>query len=163
MALWYLAVVENFSQSVGGIHSMAIWLDVVEANQISHRGHMECIPGSQGAMYTFSILTSTVSGVCKCNKSESVSVSALQVSFPSQMGGCTVFQGGCTVFCCGTALTYKLCILLRLDYFHPRNDGFVSCLPSTEHVKNSVLGMCRNNLHNLPCFWQFWLITMTQT
>ena len=111
----------------------------------------------------------------------------LRVSFPSQMGGCTVFhcgcavfwggctvfQGGCTAFCCGTALTYKSCILLLLDYFHPRNDGFVSCLPFTEHVQtlftlnwacaNSVLGMCRNNLHNLPCFWQFWLITMTQT
>ena len=123
-------------------------------------------------------------GVCKRNESESVSVSALGVSFPSQMGGCTVFhggctvfwggcavfQGGCTVFCCGTALTYKLCILLLLDYFHPRNYGFVSCLPFTEHVQtlftlnwacaNSVLGMCRNNLHN---FWQFWLITMTQT
>ena len=129
----------------------------------------------------------TRSRVCKCNESESVSVSALRVSFPSQMGGCTVFHGGCTVFwggcavfqgrctvfCCGTALTYKLCILLLLDYFHPRNDGFVSCLPFTEHVQtlftlnwacaNSVLGMCRNNLHNLPCFWQFWLITMTQT
>ena len=49
------------------------------------------------------------------------------------------------------------------DYFHPRNHGFVSCLPFTEHVQtlftlnwactNSVLGMCRNNLHNLPCFW----------
>ena len=97
----------------------------------------------------------------------------LRVSFPSQMGGCAVFQGGCAVFCCGTALTYKLCILLLLDYFHPRNDGFVSCLPFTEHVQtlftlnwacaNSVLGMCRNNLHNLPCFWQFWLITMTET
>ena len=83
------------------------------------------------------------------------------------------FLGGCTVFCCGTALTYKLCILLLLDYFQPRNDGFVSCLPFTEHVQtlftlnwacaNSVLGMCRNNLHNLPCFWQFWLITMTET
>ena len=129
----------------------------------------------------------TKSGVCKRNESESVSVSALRISFPSQMGrctvfhgrcavfwgGCTVFQGRCVVFCCGTALTYKLCILLLLDYFHPRNDGFVSCLPFTEHVQtlftlnwacaNSVLGMCRNNLHNLPCFWQFWLITMTQT
>ena len=88
-------------------------------------------------------------------------------------GGCTVFQGRCAVFCCGTALTYKLCIMLLLDYFHPRNDGFVSCLPFTEHVQtlftlnwacaNSVLGMCRNNLHNLLCFWQFWLITMTET
>ena len=88
-------------------------------------------------------------------------------------GRCTVFQGRCTVFCCRTALTYKLCILLLLDYFHPRNHGFVSCLPFTEHVQtlftlnwacaNSVLGMCRNNLHNLPCFWQFWLITMTET
>ena len=88
-------------------------------------------------------------------------------------GRCTVFQGGCAVFCWGTALTYKLCILLLLDYFHPRNDDFVSCLPFTEHVQtlftlnwacaNSVLGMCRNNLHNLPCFWQFWLITMTET
>ena len=76
-------------------------------------------------------------GVCKCNESESVSVSvsALQVSFPSQMGRCTVFHGGYAVFCCGTALTYKLCILLLLDYFHPRNDGFVSCLPFTEHVQ----------------------------
>ena len=88
-------------------------------------------------------------------------------------GRCAVFQGRCAVFCCGTALTYKLCILLLLDYFHPRNDGFVSCLPFTEHVQtlftlnwacaNSLLGMCRNNLHNLPCFWQFWLITMTET
>ena len=132
-------------------------------------------------------IPTTYRRVCKRNESESVSVSALRVSFPSQMGGCTVFHGGCTVFwgecavflgrcaifCCGTALTYKLYILLLLDYFHPRNDGFVSCLPFTEHVQtlftlkwvcaNSVSGMCRNNFHNLPCFWQFWLITMTQT
>ena len=39
------------------------------------------------------------------------------------------------VFCCGTALTQKLCILLLLDYFHPRNHSFVSCLPFTEHVQ----------------------------
>ena len=82
------------------------------------------------------------------------------------------FRARCTPFCCGTALTYKLCILLLLDYFHPRNDGFVSCLPFTEHVQtlftlnwacaNSVLGMCRNNLHNLP--WKIVLIDkMTQT
>ena len=75
--------------------------------------------------------------VCKRNESESVSVSALRVSFPSQMGGCTVFhggcavfwggcavlQGGCTVFCCGTALTYKLCILLLLCYLGKRHSG----------------------------------------
>ena len=141
-------------------------------------------------MFHFDNLPGVVSfrsGVCKRNESESVSMSALRVSFQSQMGrctvfhgrcavfwgGCTVFQGGCAVFCCGTALTYKLCILLLLDYFYPRNDGFVSCLPFIEYVQtlftlnwacaNSVLGMCRNNLHNLPCFWQFWLITMTQT
>ena len=61
-------------------------------------------------------------------------------------GGCAVFQGGCAVFCCGTALTYKLCILLLLDYFHPINDGFVYnypslsmcklCIPLTEHVQS---------------------------
>ena len=126
-------------------------------------------------------------GVCKSNESESVSVLCYELVFHHKWadaqffhggcavfwGGCPVFQGGCAVFCCGAALTYKLCILLLLDYFHPRNDGFVSCLPFPEHVQtlftlnwacaNSVLGMCRNNLHNLPCFWQFWLITMTQT
>ena len=41
----------------------------------------------------------------------------------------------CSFLLDGTALTYKLCILLLLDYFHPRNYGFVSCLPFTEHVQ----------------------------
>ena len=45
------------------------------------------------------------------------------------------FRADAQFFCCRTALTYKLCILLLLDYFHPRNDGFVSCLPFTEHVQ----------------------------
>ena len=49
------------------------------------------------------------------------------------------------VFCCGTALTQKLCILLLLDYFHPRNHVLCHvypllsmcnfCLPLTEHVQ----------------------------
>ena len=50
--------------------------------------------------------------------------------------------------------------------FHPRNDGFVynaTMFTLYWACANSVLGMCRNNLHNLPCFWQFWLITMTET
>ena len=90
-----------------------------------------------------------ISGVCKSNESESVSVLCYELVFHHKWGGCTVFHGGCavfwggcavfqgrcTVFCCRTALTYKLCILLLLDYFHPRNDGFVSCLPFTEHVQ----------------------------
>ena len=89
-----------------------------------------------------------VTRVCKSNESESVSVLCYELVFHHKWadavfhggcavfwGGCAVFQGGCTVFCCGTALTYKLCILLLLDYFHPRNDGSVSCLPFTEHVQ----------------------------
>ena len=79
--------------------------------------------------------------MCKSNESETVSVLCYELVFHHKWvdavfyGGCAVFRGGCTVFCCGTALTYKLCILLLLDYFHPRNDGFVSCLPFTEHVQ----------------------------
>ena len=91
----------------------------------------------------------SVVGVCKSNESESVSVLCYELVFHHKWvdaqffmadaqffwSGCTVFQGRCAVFCCETALTYKLCILLLLDYFHPRNDGFVSCLPFTEHVQ----------------------------
>ena len=44
-------------------------------------------------------------------------------------------------FAAGLLLAYKLCIFWLLDYFHPRNYSFVSCLPLTE----SVLGMCRHN------------------
>ena len=29
-------------------------------------------------------------------------------------------------FAVGLLLVYKLCIFLLLDYFHPRNDGFVN-------------------------------------
>ena len=50
----------------------------------------------------------------------------------------------------GLLLAYKLCIFLLLDYFHPRNDGFVynatmftlhanegsPSNPLTEHVQN---------------------------
>ena len=45
------------------------------------------------------------------------------------------FRADVQFFAGGTALTYKLCILLLLDYFHPRNDGFVSCLPFSERVQ----------------------------
>ena len=39
-------------------------------------------------------------------------------------------------FAAGLLLAYKLCIFFLLDYFHPRNYGFVSCLPLTEHVQS---------------------------
>ena len=38
-------------------------------------------------------------------------------------------------FAVGLLLSYKLCIFLLLDYFHPINYGFVSCLLLTEHVQ----------------------------
>ena len=79
--------------------------------------------------------------MCKSNESESVSVLCYELVFHHKWADTQFFMvdaqffGADAVFCCGTALTYKLCILLLLDYFHPRNDGFVSCLPFTEHVQ----------------------------
>ena len=49
-------------------------------------------------------------------------------------GRSAVFHGGSAVFCCRTA--FGLEIMHFLDYFHPRNYSFVSCLPLTEHVQS---------------------------
>ena len=57
-------------------------------------------------------------------------------------GRCTVFRGRSAVFwgrsaifCCGTAFGLEIMHFLLLDCFWPRNYGFVSCLPLTEHVQ----------------------------
>ena len=63
-------------------------------------------------------------------------------------------------FAVGLLLAYKLYIFLLLDYFHPRNDGFVynaTMFTLNWACANSVLGMCR---HNWPSLWQLWWITM---
>ena len=46
------------------------------------------------------------------------------------------FMADLQFFAAGLLLAYKLCIFFLLDYFHPRNYGFVSCLPLTEHVQS---------------------------
>ena len=41
------------------------------------------------------------------------------------MADAQFFRADAQFFVAGLLLAYKLCIFLLLDYFHPRNDGFV--------------------------------------
>ena len=62
--------------------------------------------------------------------------------------------------CCWTTFALQIMVLCHV---YPLLSMCKLCLPLNWACANSVLGICRNNLHNLPCLWQFWLITMTQT